>query len=97
MAKLILLLSLLMVFVSCGKDGSLWPTQATAVSTKIEPAQSEAYSYQFTGFKCNTDEHSFTTFELACEALKDHELNNDCAEVRREELFLSAGCPGSFS
>jgi hypothetical protein len=63
----------------------------------IEPAVSEDYSYEFKGSKCTTDEHKFQTFKLACEALKNDSLNNDCASNKREELFDNSQCQGNFT
>lgn len=85
-----------MSFVSCGNDNSLWPTDSQ-MSSSIEPAQAEMYSYEFYGSKCSTELQSFETFERACEALKNDELNNNCANNKREELFISSACEGSFT
>jgi hypothetical protein len=87
---------LLVGFVSCGKQQSLWPTNSEA-TIQIKPAVSEQYSYEFRGSSCTTNVHKFETFDKACEGLKDDTLNNDCASNKREELFISSSCSGDFS
>lgn len=84
------------LFISCGKDGSLIPQREETIY-KVEPAETEDYTYEFAKRKCTTGKHSFDTFVKACEGLKDTAKNNDCAEEEREELFQTANCPGTFS
>lgn len=88
---------LIIIFSSCGKDHN--PLKAVTkqdVQYRVEPALNEAYSYEFTTLKCTTGEQSFNTFLKACNGLKDDEKNNSCAEAKREQLFISEECPGSF-
>lgn len=82
--------------MSCGKEGALIPTKKETIY-KVEPAQEEKFSYEFTKKDCSTGVQSFNTFLLACKGLQNSILNNECAEEKREELFVSAECPGSFS
>jgi hypothetical protein len=94
--KIILTLVTILMFVSCGKDGSFIPTQQETIY-KVEPATQEGYSYEFTKRKCTTGKQEFDTFLTACSGLKDEVLNNECAEESREELFMKSECPGNFS
>lgn len=94
--KISILLSVLFLFISCGKDGITIPKKVVTVY-KVEPAVAEDYSYEFTKAKCTTDKQNFGTFILACDGLKNHVLNNECAEDKREELFINSECPGDFS
>lgn len=94
--KLFFILSLFLVVTSCGKPENLWPMK-TKAAQNIEPANPEQYSYELKANSCTTGKHEFESFTLACEALKNHELNNDCALAKREELFVNAECFGDFS
>ena len=75
----------------------MFNSSTTTTTYAIEPAVEEDYTYEFTTYKCTTGEQAFETLTEACEGLKDSELNNDCAESQRQELFESAQCSGSFS
>jgi hypothetical protein len=89
----ILLLLLPLVLVSCGKENSLWPQKVQVQS--VNPAEPELYSYELSTRRCSTGKHTFNTLAKACDALKNDQLNNDCAIEKREELFQSS-CPGTF-
>lgn len=91
-------LILLGLFVSCGNPTDLLPNpEGNQTIYKTEPAQAEAYSYELRTLSCSTGKHSFETFEAVCGALKDHELNKECALEKREDLFINSQCPGNFS
>lgn len=91
----IVLFLILGSIISCGKNRTVWPT--AKVSTKsIEPAISEKFTYQFSGIKCSTGAQSAATFFEICKVLQDDELNDACAQDKREELYINADCPGSF-
>ena len=89
--------ALVFIIVSCGRAPGFVTQREEAAILQIDPAQAENYSYEFSTTKCSTGIHGFDTFTKACEALKDHTLNNECAENQREELFISEQCPGEFS
>ena len=93
MKKLVLIIFL----ASCGRAPGFMTQREEAALLNVDPAQAENYSYEFSTTKCSTGVHSFDTFANACEALKNHELNNSCAEDLREELFVSELCPGEFT
>ena len=95
MMKIAVSLFLLLQFVSCGKDSSLFQAD-TVTSYNVEPATEEDFVYEFTTLKCTTGEQSSNTFEGICENLSNSELNNDCAESKRLDLFESANCEGEF-
>lgn len=94
--KLWILVLLSMLMVSCGKDSALWPTE-TVITESVAPAVEEEYSYSFKQLSCTTGEHKSESFFSICEKLKDNKLNNDCAETKRKNLFVSAECTGSFN
>lgn len=94
--KILINTAIILLFVSCGKDGSFIPTQKETIY-KVDPAEQEDYSYEFTKRKCTTGKQYFETFLSACNGLKNESLNNECAQESRKELFESAKCPGEFS
>lgn len=89
-------LVILSIFISCGQAPGFISQRQEAEALSIEPAQAEDYAYEFSTTKCSTGFHSFDTFAKACNALRDDNLNDHCAEDQREELFLSELCPGEF-
>lgn len=91
--KIIILVSLSILFVSCGKEAMPWEQSIQVQSVK--PAEPVDYSYELQSQKCTTGKHEFDTLIEVCEALKNNDLNNDCALEEREKLF-STSCPGSF-
>lgn len=96
MKRFVMMFILVLTSVSCGKQVSeLWP-EATTQEAYADPAVTELYTYEFNGSSCYTGKQAAQTFENICSQLKDHELNENCAYEEREELFLSAGCPGVF-
>jgi hypothetical protein len=99
MNKFIPLLLIIMSMASCGRldlnEMGIMP-EAQASSAAVDPATSEDYSYQFSGHRCNTGKHSARTFSEICQLLKDNEVNQYCASDKRENLFLSAECSGTF-
>ncbi len=62
---------------------------------KSAVAQSPKYSYAVNSESCKT-QHSATTKEELCEALRDEELNKGCATQLREQKFYENGCAGEF-
>lgn len=95
MIKTITLLLISTIMMSCGQASNLWPSQQLKAKS-VEPATSEEFSYHFSGQSCSTGEQAAATFSEICETLKDDELNDACAQGKREELFLNAECSGSF-
>lgn len=95
--KICVLLIILGSFVSCGKDNSIWPDSDPVIVYKVNPAESENYTYEIRGNSCTTGYHEFRTFYETCQALRDDNLNNDCAKNKREQLYLSEQCAGEFS
>ena len=95
MKYFLIILTFLSLF-SCGNPKKALGLEPKKIQ-KIEPAGPEEYSYQLHDGGCSTGEHSFTTFDQACNALKDDELNRQCAYEQREELFINAECAGDFS
>lgn len=96
MFKLISVLLFLVFCTSCGQAAkSIWP-ETEQVEAYSEPAITETYTYAFNGISCTTNSHSASSFEEICTQLKDSISNEDCAEDKREELFISAECPGEF-
>lgn len=93
--KLLILILLSLTFISCGKLDEL--AHGGKTTYKVEPAKEEPYSYELLGESCHTGEHEFNSFQAACQGLRDHQLNNNCAEAEREELFLNSDCQGNFS
>lgn len=84
-----------MVFVSCGADS----TFLTPRSEKVlfaSPAETEDYTYELNEKNCTTGLKSFQTFYETCDALKNDELNNNCAFSKRKKLFETSYCPGEF-
>ena len=81
--------------VSCGNNGFVWPMKQVQAQS-VEPATSEEFTYSFSGRKCTTGTQSAKTFEEICQKLANDELNDGCAEDKREDLFYTAECPGSF-
>jgi hypothetical protein len=96
MTRLVLLLVFSLSFVSCGKNANVWPV-AEVKAQSVGPATSEDFTYQFSGSRCTTGAQASATFEGICTILKDDEINQGCAQSKREELFISAQCPGSFN
>ena len=92
--KLLTLFMISLTFASCGKLDDLAHGGKTIY--KVEAAEEEPYSYQLIGKSCHTGEHEFTSFSAVCQGLRDNELNNDCAQEEREELFLNSECAGNF-
>lgn len=99
MMKAISILCLFIGLCSCGSptDYIKDPRGEQPTVYKTNPAEAEGYSYELRSSTCSTGEQNFTSFELACEGLKDEALNNDCALEKREELFINSECPGNFS
>lgn len=95
MKKLFMFTLICLGLASCGKDASVWPT-AQAKAESVDPATSEEFTYEFSGRRCTTGMQSAKTFGEICEVLTDDQLNAGCAQDKREELFYSAQCPGSF-
>lgn len=87
---------LLILFISCGKNLETVNQRGKEVVLNIDPAQAEDYSYEFSTLKCTTGIQSFDTFVAACNGLKDDALNDNCAQAKRQQLFESENCPGSF-
>ena len=86
----------LMTFISCGKIEGI-ANSVSSISPKARPVEIEPFSYQLHGSSCTTGEHEFISFVSTCEALKDNELNQDCALEQRRDLFESSECTGDFS
>ena len=86
--KLIVLVILSGVFVSCGKP------ETTYV---VRPASAEEYKYELKSSSCSTGVQSFATLQQTCEGLKNDQLNNFCAKSEREALFINHNCVGNFS
>tara|TARA_Y100000385_G_C13000479_1_gene596961 strand:+ start:180 stop:470 length:291 start_codon:yes stop_codon:yes gene_type:complete len=95
MRNFVILAFLSAFMVSCGQNSNVWPTSEASIES-VEPATSENYTYQFSGFRCNTGPQSAATFSEICSALKNDELNQGCAQDKREELYINAECPGNF-
>lgn len=89
----ILLFSMLML--SCGQKSSVWPTHDVEAAN-TDPATSEDFTYELSGFRCTTGPQAAATFTEICTTLKDDEINQSCAQAKREELFANSECPGSF-
>jgi hypothetical protein len=94
MGKVIIFSILSLFFISCGKDGQFVANKEVVYT--IKPANPEQYEYEFRVDGCTTGIQKFDTFLKACEGLKDSELNNECAEASREDLFTKSICPGQF-
>ena len=88
--KILIFLSVLFVFVSCGKDSNIIPKKQ--IVQKIEPAEEEEFSYEMTGINCTTGEHFFGSHKEACDGLLDDSLNNNCAENKRMQLYENEQC-----
>lgn len=86
--KNIVIISALLMLVSCGKNPLPWNKDMVAMEA-VEPAQAEMYSYELGNRDCSTGKHSFHTFVEVCHALLDNELNNHCVEEERLELHKS--------
>jgi hypothetical protein len=82
--------------ISCGKDSPLTPGRSETIY-KVEPAQAEDYSYEFTKRDCTTGVQAFQTLIQACDGLRNNDLNNECAKEKREELFVNSKCSGDFT
>ena len=95
MIKTILSILAILSFVACGKNAQI-PGQRSEQVFYVAPAESETYTYEFTKKSCSTDKKSYYTFVEVCEALTNHEINNECAQEERQELFENSECPGSF-
>lgn len=95
MIKTLLLFVISTIMVSCGQNSSVWPTHDVEAAG-VGPATSEEFTYQFSGFRCSTGPQSAATFSEICSVLQDDELNQACAQDKREELFINAECSGSF-
>jgi len=99
MKKFIALLMFSSLLASCGspEDFIQDPRGNDKTIYKTQPAEAEAFTYELRSKSCSTGKHSFGSFENACKALIDEELNNECAIEKREELFLNSDCPGNFT
>ncbi len=95
MNKVLLITIFTILFTSCGKNSELWPTKSEA-SAASTPAQAEEYSYELSTSKCSTGVQSSPSFFTICEKLQNHELNKNCAEKKRMDLFQRSQCPGEF-
>ena len=96
MIRIICIFFLSILLTSCGQNSYNWPYGGTKIQS-VKPAVDEAYTYEFSGKKCTTGPQSASTFDKICEFLKDDQLNEGCAPEKREELFINAECPGSFT
>lgn len=95
--KYLLILFFSFSIVSCGKQiESLIPTVETQ-AIQVESAVAEKYSYEFRTKSCSTGNHKASTFIEICISLKNHSLNNECADEEREVLFLNSECPGNYN
>lgn len=91
---------LIVLFVSCGKVDFKKLTEFNKqdiIATQSQVAQELPYAYKFSGTDCTTNLQENSTLNGICESLKNDELNNNCAEDKREEIFVKESCPGSFS
>lgn len=95
MGRVLLIALFSLSLVSCGKNANIWPV-AEVQEQSVGPATSEEFTYEFTAGRCSTGAQSSPTFEGICETLKDDQINQGCAQSKREDLFISAQCPGSF-
>ena len=66
---------------------------ANCVGSATAPSR---YSYRFDEGECTTGEHFFDSKESFCAAFGDNDLNNNCAQDIRDEVFKTA-CSGSDS
>ena len=94
--RLMTIIMLLSLFISCGKNQGLWPTRSVAVAS-VSPAVPEKYSYELRDGNCNTDKHESGSFVKICQMLTDEDLNNNCAKEKRMDLFNKSSCEGSFN
>lgn len=95
MKRFVILAIISTFLVSCGQESTLWPVKSIE-SASVGPATSELFSYEFSGPGCTTGMQSAQTFDEICQTLTDDNLNQGCAENKREDLFYSAECVGSF-
>lgn len=93
--RYIILATILFSFISCGKVEGFGIERQLV--TNVEPAEIEPFSYHIVGDNCTTGEHIFQSFARTCEALKNNDLNQNCAIDQREDLFVFSECDGEFS
>lgn len=94
--SLFLLLIVLSTFTSCGKIDDEHNPFVQKLIYEVDPAKSENYSYEFTSSSCTTGVQASSTFVGICSKLKNNSANEGCAERKRENLFISEQCAGSF-
>ncbi|MCO4754817.1 MAG: hypothetical protein KC478_10070 [Bacteriovoracaceae bacterium] len=86
--KILTIITLSLLFVGCGKNHMPWE-QSQLQTQSVDPAVAEDFSYELGNAACTTGQHSFNSLEAACEALLDNELNNECVENKRIDLYES--------
>lgn len=82
----LLLITLSLAFIGCGKDAMPWSKDKVYIKS-TPPAEAEMYSYELSRGACSTGSHSFHTITEVCQALLDEDLNRQCAEEERLELY----------
>jgi hypothetical protein len=85
-------------FGACGitKNDSKESGNSSGSNVSNSTSSSEKYTYDFNYNGCKTGKKEFTSKAAFCDGLKDHALNNGCAEILREEHFKRQSCSGSF-
>lgn len=83
-------------FISCGQQVNPFDGSFQTQSIESESAVTEQYHYELTEVDCTTGEQSKATFNEICVALKDDNINNQCAKEDREILFNNSRCEGTF-
>ena len=94
--KILSLLLLSVIFVSCGKSINSFLPESEAQAAEVESAVSENYEYGFRTRSCQTGTHAARTHTEICTMLSDEELNDNCAKEEREVLFENSSCSGEF-
>lgn len=95
MIKLLTSLFILFTFISCGKAIDQLRLDSVKVQ-KVDPVDEEMFSYELRDSGCTTGIQKFAKHEQACLGLKDDNLNQQCAQEERRDLFLSESCSGLF-
>ncbi len=94
--KVLILALFSLTLISCGQEANPFSSQVEIQEAQVDSAVTELYQYELTEVDCTTGEQKESTFDKICLALRDNNLNNQCAEEDREILFNNSDCPGTF-
>lgn len=86
-----------LIFTAACNKGSSDNSSAT-VATAVNPTPfNRSYELTDTTTNCTTGLQTFVSLDAFCQGLNNNTLNNNCAYARRQQMFVSTGCTGSWT